>query len=129
MLITFVQRQKVWAIPMMVSLALSWCLLFCGQLFAASQIAEPHEMPPCHSMMTEQFADEPLSLHELCTGCALEAMQTAIPELPLALLWLHAIIEIAQPELSIGQSSLSLVLSPPYPRTTPLYIEKSALLI
>lgn len=129
MLSTFVQRQKIWAIPMMVSLALSWCLLFCGQLFGANHSAELQHEPPCHGVVTGQLTQEPQLLHDLCSGCALEAVQTVTPELPAALLWPYAIIELVQPGLVAGQQSLSQVVSPPYPRTTPLYIQKSALLI
>ncbi|SEA47778.1 hypothetical protein [Alkalimonas amylolytica] len=130
MLSTLVQRQKIWAIPMMVSLALSWCLLFCGQLFAASHHAELQaEVPSCHGVVAEAQVHELLPEHDLCSGCALDAVQTATPELPAVVLWLQAVIEPVLAELPAEQHSLYLAQGPPYPRTTPLYLEKSLLLI
>ncbi|MDP4528220.1 hypothetical protein Q3O59_04150 [Alkalimonas delamerensis] len=135
MLSTLVQRQKIWAIPMMVSLALSWCLLFCGQLFAASHDAELQaEVPSCHGTVVDRTVAEAqvhelLSDHDLCSGCALDAVQTATPELPAVVLWLQAVVEPVPAELPAEQHSLYLAQGPPYPRTTPLYLEKSLLLI
>ncbi|MCH8538125.1 MAG: hypothetical protein LAT66_10195 [Alkalimonas sp.] len=130
MLSTLVQRQKIWAIPMMVSLALSWCLLFCGQLFAANQAPELQpELPPCHGVVAEQLIHELLPEHDLCSACALDAVQTVTPELPAVVLWLQAVVEPALAELPSEQHSLYLAQGPPSPRTTPLYLQKSLLLI
>lgn len=119
---------------MMVSLALSWCLLFCAQLFATEspsfQASQAQlEQPSCHSTIAEASLHELLPEHDLCSGCALDAVQTATPELPAVVLWLQAVVEPMPAELPAEQHSLYLAQGPPYPRTTPLYLEKSLLLI
>lgn len=130
MLSTFVQRQKFWVIPMMVSLALSWCLLFCGQLFAEHHPAEAQsDAPPCHSVLSTTATAELLPNHDLCSGCALDAVTSSGLELPPVVLWQEPVSELTLNELPVEQAGLYLAQGPPYPRTTPLYLEKSLLLI
>lgn len=135
MLSTLVQRQKIWMMPLLLSLAFSWCFMLCQNValalptqnadLAASQTA----MPPCHSQVAADIAPQSAKLNaQHCSGCD---NQAAVAE-PLALAfsavlvsW-HGIAELSLQLLAIPVQALD---TPP-PRTAiPLYLAKNLLLI
>ncbi|WP_333608620.1 hypothetical protein [Arsukibacterium sp.] len=150
MLLTLAKQQRRWTIPLMVSLAFSWCMMFCSglmQLATAAESATPDRvaaapaLPPCHSRMSVAPMDATDTVGQLvngnstlitddsCFGCESAAVTIAALELPPLLLWLEAVTALTLDSLPAQQHSLYLAQGPPYPRTTPLYLQKSLLLI
>ncbi|MDX1536890.1 hypothetical protein [Arsukibacterium sp.] len=141
MLSTLVQQQKHWTIPLMVSLALSWCLLLCNglvnQAYAAADYpqhaVESSETPPCHGAISLTDAPEngslPLnSTHDNCSGCDSQATQLdplSLPAVILSVSWLQVT------ELWPGTVHAvdNFALAPPPRPSVPLYLRKNLLLI
>ena len=135
MLSTFVQRQKIWAIPMMVSLALSWCLLFCQNMAQAVELpstaSHSEHLPPCHSKLAQLTAtDTQLVLAEApCSGC--EQLAAGSDPLQLAscailVSWQSAYQSALLPD---GDKSKPYWTQPPPQHGPPLYLRKNLLLI
>lgn len=135
MLSTFVQRQKIWAITMMVSLALSWCLLFCQNMAQAVELpstaSHSEHLSPCHSTLAQLTAtDTQLVLAEApCSGC--EQLAAASEPLQLASCAILVSWQSAyQPALlPAGDNSKSYWTQPPPQHGPPLYLRKNLLLI
>lgn len=137
MLSTLVQRQKIWTIPLLISLVFSWCLLFCqSQAITAAQpasvaVATQHVdmmAAPCHSMVTSVMdADTPLH-SDVCSACAEQAAATDPLQLAaMAVLvswqgWFDAALPSSQ------LSNLVFFAAPPEPGG-PLYLTKQQFLI
>ncbi|KKO45431.1 hypothetical protein WG68_10275 [Arsukibacterium ikkense] len=141
MLSTLVQQQKHWTIPLMVSLALSWCLLLCAGLVnqAHAEVAEHSQVPtsvltektpPCHSQQaqTNMDAAELTAQHDNCSGCDTQATQLdplSLPALVLLVSWLH-ITEIWPSNEPVNNW---FAQAPPPRPSVPLYLRKNLLLI
>ncbi len=79
MLSTLVQRQKLWTVPLLVSLAFSWCLVLCQKVAQAAMVtsaAMEQTTPPCHSAASRDDAAEipllssqQLASQQHCSGC------------------------------------------------------------
>ncbi|MBV2128950.1 hypothetical protein [Arsukibacterium indicum] len=140
MLSTLVQRQKHWTIPLMVSLALSWCLLLCNGLVSQAIAADYQqhvvmstESPPCHGVISE--VDVPPtgsiivdSTHDNCSGCDTPATQLeslSLPAVVLSVSWLQ--VNELWPTYSHNSDNF-VHPSPPRP-SVPLYLRKNQLLI
>jgi hypothetical protein len=141
MLNTLVQQQKHWTIPLMVSLALSWCLLLCNglvnQAYAAADYpqhaAETSEALPCHAAISLNDTSENDSLplnssHDNCSGCDSQATQLdplSLPAVVLSVSWLQVT------ELWPGtvRAVDNFALAPPPRPSVPLYLRKNLLLI
>ncbi|SNY52377.1 hypothetical protein SAMN06297280_2097 [Arsukibacterium tuosuense] len=149
MLSTLVQQQKHWTIPLMVSLALSWCLLLCGSLssginagvndpahamgtehsqHAATVLSE--KTPPCHSqpVLTGVDATGLTAQHDNCSGCDTQATQLdplSLPAMVLFVSWVH-VSEI----WPVNEPANNWFAQAPPPRpSVPLYLRKNLLLI
>ncbi|WP_213999564.1 hypothetical protein [Arsukibacterium sp.] len=143
MLSTMVQQQKHWTIPLMVSLALSWCLLLCdGLVNQAHAEATDHQQqsvaqlattPPCHGQLPPTSVDgtelPPLTAqHDNCSGCDTQATQLdplSLPALILLVSWLHP----ADIWPAIEPANNWFAQAPPPRPSVPLYLRKSLLLI
>lgn len=135
MLSTLVQRQKIWSMPLLISLAFSWCLMLCQNLAlaapvqnnsATSQVATP----PCHSQPASQLTEA--GSHKLtvehCSGCD---NQAAAAE-PLVLAFAAVLVTwqgAAQLQWPLT-AQVHLAFEMPPPRSgVPLYLAKNLLLI
>jgi hypothetical protein len=141
MLSTLVQQQKYWTIPLMVSLALSWCLLLCGGLVNQahaqavayspnSETVQLTETPPCHGKQALAATDISGSntLHDNCSGCESQATQLdplSLPAMIILVSWLHT----ADIWLVSQTVDTWLVQAPPPRPAVPLYLRKNLLLI
>ena len=141
MLSTLVQQQKHWTIPLMVSLALSWCLLLCnGLVNQAYAVADSPQhaaaattTPPCHGVTSLNDAPENSSpslssTHDNCSGCDSQATQLdplSLPAVVLSVSWLQVT------ELWPGTVHAvdNFALAPPPRPSVPLYLRKNLLLI
>ncbi|MCC5452715.1 hypothetical protein LMJ53_13385 [Rheinheimera sp. UJ51] len=137
MLSTLVQRQKLWTVPLLVSLAFSWCLMLCQNVAqAASATTEAHSLPPCHSQPTH-FSAEQLdetapapAVHnvEHCSGCDQQAASAEPLQLALSAIFIswQTLPKQLYPSLSIPVSQLAT--PPPKPRL-PLFLSVNQLRI
>ena len=132
MLSTLVKQQRHWTIPLMVSLAFSWCLMLCSGLTNEAYAADTP--PPCHSQVVADTGHEmaaPAMLdseHDNCAGCDNQATQLDPLSLPAVILrgsWQPAtdIWPVKEPT----ERFLALA-APPRP-SVPLYLRKNLLLI
>lgn len=140
MLSTLVQRQKILIMPLILSLAFSWCLILCQNLAQAAFVmpsdtlhAMP-ETPPCHSPLPDlatELAPE-LSIATLnaehCSGCDSQAA-AAEP----VLLAFAAVLVTWQGAAQLqwpSTAQVHLAFEMPPPRSgVPLYLAKNLLLI
>lgn len=135
MLANLIKRQKLWVVPLMISLAFSWCALLCQNV---AQAAVSHDkvsgvaMPPCHSMAVSETAEPAAGVSghdsDTCSGCDTLAVNSVAIELPVLCL-LALPLAPGAVQYPMQANGFYPVQEPPYPRTTPLYIQKSALLI
>lgn len=143
MLSTLVKRQKIWTVPLLISLAFSWCVLLCQNLAQAApvsldslQSSQTHATPPCHSqqptVLEHQIESEgeftPLVITEHCSGCD---NQAATPD-AISLAMVGLLVSWAGlPDAIIPASTIPVIaLATPPPRTAvPLYLAKNLLLI
>ncbi|WP_019675165.1 hypothetical protein [Arsukibacterium perlucidum] len=143
MLSTLVQQQKYWTIPLMVSLALSWCLLLCSGLVNQAHakvndhpqqsVAQLATTPPCHGQLPVSGIDDTelptlTAQHDNCSGCDTQATQLdplSLPAMVLLVSWLH-VAEI----WPVNQPANNWFAQAPPPRpSVPLYLRKNLLLI
>lgn len=143
MLSTLVQQQKHWTIPLMVSLALSWCLLLCGSFSSpAHAAAAEHSQqsaalvattPPCHGQLPLSSVDDTAqptisAQHDNCSGCETQATQLdplSLPALVLLVSWLHT----ADIWPASERANNWFAQAPPPRPSVPLYLRKNLLLI
>jgi hypothetical protein len=133
MLNTLVKKQRHWAIPLMVSLAFSWCLALCSGL-ANPAYAAAAELPPCHSMKATNVGPDMHSAasldieHDTCTGCDNQATPLDKLSLPAVILFVSW-----QPVRDIWPQSTAadvwFAFTPPPHPSVPLYLRKNLLLI
>jgi len=137
MLSTLVQRQKIWTMPLLLSLAFSWCLMLCQNLAQATTVlptdvtyvAPVTATPPCHSQVASTEIEQTTTLlTQHCSGCD---NQAAAAE-PLSLAFAAVLISwqgMAQLTLPVSAiPAIALHTPPPRPRV-PLYLAKNLLLI
>ena len=127
MLSTLVQRQKLWVLPLLISLAFSWCLMLCQNVAQAATLTPAstaeHSLPPCHSQSatTDTAAVSTGHGDSNCSGCDSQAAHIE----PLSLPLLAALVSW-QPWLTALPASnaipLSLLHTPPPKRRLPLYL-------
>lgn len=143
MLSTLVKRQKIWTVPLLISLAFSWCLLLCQNLAQAApaSMAELHSShatttPPCHSqqptVLQQQVASEghvsSSLITEHCSGCD---NQGATPD-AISLAMVGILVSwVGLPDAIVPATAIPVIaLATPPPRTAvPLYLAKNLLLI
>lgn len=143
MLNTLVRRQKIWTVPLLISLAFSWCLLLCQNLAQATPAStgslhssQTAATPPCHSqqptVLQQQVASEghftSSLLTEHCSGCD---NQAATPD-AISLAMVGILVSWAGlPDAIVPASAIPVIaLATPPPRTAvPLYLTKNLLLI
>lgn len=138
MLSTLVQRQKIWTIPLLISLVFSWCLLFCQNQAMASvnltsvsvvtQDADAMIAAPCHSMAAS-VDDANMPLHsDVCSACAEQAATSE----PLQLATMAVLVSWqGWSDATLPHSQLSnfvFFAAPPEPGG-PLYLTKQQFLI
>ena len=135
MLTLLLKRQKLWTVPLIISLALSWCLLFCQNMAQAVELpsiaSHSEHLPPCHSKLAQLTAtDTQLVLAEVpCSGC--EQLATGSDPLQLAscaiLVSWQSAYQFAL--LPAGDNSKPYWTQPPPQHGPPLYLRKNLLLI
>lgn len=135
MLTHLLKRQKLWTVPLIISLALSWCLLFCQNMAQAVEspatASHSENLPPCHSKAAPLTnSDAQLLLVEApCSGCE----QLAAGSDPLQLASCAMLVSwqsVYQPVLlSDGDKSQPYWAHPPPQHGPPLYLRKNLLLI
>ena len=135
MLSTLVQRQKIWTMPLLLSLAFSWCLMLCQNLAQATTVlpadvtyAAP-ATPPCHSQAASTEAEQTTTLlTQHCAGCD---NQAAAAE-PLSLAYAAVLSSwqgMAQLMLPVSTIPAIALHTPPLRPRVPLYLAKNLLLI
>jgi len=135
MLTLLLKRQKLWTVPLIISLALSWCLLFCQNMAQAVELpstaSQSEHLPPCHSKLAQLTAtDTQLVLAEVpCSGC--EQLAAGSDPLQLAscailVSWQSAYEPALLPD---GDKSKPYWTQPPPQQGPPLYLRKNLLLI
>ncbi len=144
MLSTLVQRQKIWIMPLLISMAFSWCFMLCQNLAQASthlpsDSALPQQVlvtPPCHSQFVEITAESNTAesntaalSSEPCSGCehhaAAAAESVTLVLVAVLISWLGLTV-YDLPATTIP----AIALATPPPRTAvPLYLGKNLLLI
>ena len=142
MLSTLVQRQKIWIMPLLISMAFSWCFMLCQNLAQASthlpsDSALPQQVlvtPPCHSKFVEitdesNTAESTALSSEPCSGCeqhaAAAAESVTLVLVAVLISWL-GLTAYDLPATTIP----AIALATPPPRTAvPLYLGKNLLLI
>lgn len=143
MLSTLVKRQKIWTIPLLISLVFSWCLLFCqSQAMASASMATQNIeakavegmsvdvmlAAPCHSMATATDTADTSPHADVCSACSEQAAATEPLQLAtMAILvswqgWFDANLSRAQ------LSHFVFFATPPEPGG-PLYLTKQQFLI
>ena len=135
MLTLLLKRQKLWTVPLIISLALSWCLLFCQNMAQAVELpstaSHSEHLPPCHSKLAQLTAtDTQLVLAEVpCSGC--EQLAAGSDPLQLASCAILVSWQSAyQPALlPYGDNSKPYWTQPPPQHGPPLYLRKNLLLI
>ncbi|WP_189481240.1 hypothetical protein [Alishewanella tabrizica] len=143
MLSTLVKRQKIWTVPLLISLAFSWCLLLCQNLAQAApasidslQSSQTTTTPSCHSQQPTVLEHQVeskgefthLLITEHCSGCD---NQAATPD-AISLAMVGLLVSWASlPDAIIPASTIPVIaLTTPPPRTAvPLYLAKNLLLI
>lgn len=135
MLTLLLKRQKLWTVPLIISLALSWCLLFCQNMAQAVELpstaSHSEHLSPCHSTLAQLTAtDTQLVLAEApCSGC--EQLAAGSDPLQLASCAILVSWQSAyQPALlPAGDNSKPYWTQPPPQHGPPLYLRKNLLLI
>lgn len=135
MLTLLLKRQKLWTVPLIISLALSWCLLFCQNMAQAVELpstaSHSEHLPPCHSKLAQLTAtDTQLVLAEVpCSGC--EQLAAGSDPLQLASCAILVSWQSAyQPALlPAGDNSKPYWTQPLPQHGPPLYLRKNLLLI
>lgn len=135
MLTLLLKRQKLWTVPLIISLVLSWCLLFCQNMAQAVELpstaSHSEHLPPCHSTLAQLTAtDTQLVLAEApCSGC--EQLAAGSDPLQLAscaiLVSWQSAYQFAL--LPAGDNSKPYWTQPPPQHGPPLYLRKNLLLI
>jgi len=135
MLTLLLKRQKLWTVPLIISLALSWCLLFCQNMAQAvvppASASHSENLPPCHSKLAQlTVTDTQLVLAEApCSGCEqLAAGNDPLQLVSCAILvsWQSAYQPVLLPD---GDKSKPYWAKPPPQHGPPLYLRKNLLLI
>ena len=135
MLTHLLKRQKLWTVPLMISLALSWCLLFCQNMAQAVEspatVLHSENLPPCHSKLAPLTdTDAQLLPSEApCSGCE----QLAAGSDPLQLASCAILVSWQSADepalLPAGDNSKPYWAQPPPQHGPPLYLRKNLLLI
>lgn len=135
MLTHLLKRQKLWTVPLLISLALSWCLLFCQNMAQAVEspatASHSENLPPCHSKVLQLTdTDASLGLMETpCSGCE----QLAAGSDPLQLASSAILVSWQSADepalLPAGNNSKPYWAQPPPQHGPPLYLRKNLLLI
>ncbi|MCF4010369.1 hypothetical protein [Rheinheimera sp. UJ63] len=138
MLSTLVQRQKLWTVPLLVSLAFSWCLMLCQNVAQAATVtsaAMEQTTPPCHSAVNRDDAAEmpllsiqPLSSQQHCAGCDNQAASAEPVQLAFSAIFITWQKLPAVEFLPTAIPASQLHTPPPKPRL-PLYLSNNQLRI
>lgn len=142
MLTLLLKRQKLWTVPLIISLALSWCLLFCQNMAQAVELpstaSHSEHLPPCHSKLAQLTAtDTQLVLAEAprsgCEQLAAGSEQLAAGSVPLQLASCAILVSWQSAYqfalLPAGDNSKPYWTQPPPQHGPPLYLRKNLLLI